>query len=208
MEPRPTPLTVRIRPSLILALALFVTSCAGPATLSGLLVPKKLSQDQRLDQAVVYVESKNRRIDRNFPPRPGRVSFTFSGGALDPTVGVAKIGAWLEFHNADSVFHQPFSRSLAAPFEGRSVRPGDATPVRLRAKGLVQIFCQLHDGESAELLVLDNGAWTRPDITGAFTLPTLPKGRYTVRAWHPRLGEQTIQVYVDETGPVSIELRY
>jgi hypothetical protein len=192
---------------LTLAAAL-ATSCAGPASLNGMLIPRRFSPDERLDHAVVYVESKSRTLDQQFPARADRVPLRFTGGRIEPVVTVATTGSWLEMWNADTVFHQPFSRSLAAPFEGRSVRPGAGTVVRLRAKGLVQVFCQLHDGESAELLVLDNSAWARPDITGAFTLPALPRGHYVLHAWHPRLGEQAMPLEVGRSGPVSVELRY
>ena len=192
----------------ILALALLLSSCAAPASLNGLVVPRKLTPDERLDYAVVYLESKDPSIEDFFPPRESRVALTFNGRALEPVVAVARTGASLELWNADSVFHQPFSRSLAAPFDGRSVRPGSGTAVKLRAKGLIQIFCQLHENESAEVLVLDSGAWARPDITGAFTLPPLPRGRYTIHAWHPRLGEQSMPVEIDGSGPMSVELRY
>ena len=188
--------------------AVLATSCAGPASLNGMLVSRRFAADERLDHAVVYVESESRTLDRHFPARADRVALKFAGGRIEPVVSVATTGSWLELWNADSVFHQPFSRSLAATFEGRSVRPGAGTVVRLRAKGLVQVFCQLHDGESAELLVLDNGAWARPDITGAFSLPALPRGHYVLHAWHPRLGEQAMPLEIGRSGPVSVELRY
>jgi hypothetical protein len=121
---------------------------------------------------------------------------------------VAKVGAWLEIWNADTIFHQPFSRSPAAPFEGRSVRPNAGTALRLNERGLIQVFCQLHDRESAEVLVLESGAWTRPDTTGAFTFPRLKPGHYVIRSWHPRLGEQKVPLEVERSGPVSVELRY
>ena len=192
----------------ILALVPLLASCAGSASLSGLLVPRVISPGERLDEAVVYVQSEDRVPGDHFPAPADRASLTFSGASLGPAVSVAKVGTWLEIWNSDQVFHQPFSRSPSAPFEGRSVRPNAGTAVPLRSKGLVQIFCQLHAGESAELLVLESGAWTRPDTTGAFLLPPLPRGRYVIHAWHPRLGEHTTPLEVERSGPMSVELRY
>lgn len=192
----------------ILALVPLVTSCAGSASLSGLLVPRGLSPDERLDEAVVYVQSEDTVPGDHFPAPAGRASLTFSRASLRPAVSVAMVGTWLEIWNSDEVFHQPFSRSKAAPFEGRSVRPSSGTAVPLRSQGLVQIFCQLHAGESAELLVLKTGAWTRPDSSGVFAFPPLPRGRYVIHAWHPRLGEQTVPLEVERRGPMSVELRY
>jgi plastocyanin len=192
----------------ILAGVALLASCAGTASVNGLLVPRGPVPGQRLEEAVVYIETDQPASDRPSPGRADRVSLTFGPGTFGPAVTVAKVGDWLELWNADSVFHQPFSRSPAATFEGRSVRPKNGTAVRLSARGTVQVFCQLHDRESAEVLVLESGAWTRPDTAGAFTFSRLKPGHYVIRSWHPRLGEQKIPLDVDRTGPVTVELRY
>jgi len=208
MERRPSRPNAWLRSLLILAAVPLLGSCAGTTSVSGLLVPRGPVPGQRLDQAVIYLEADPPVSDRRFPARADRVSLSFERDSLGPAITVAKVGAWLEIWNADSIFHQPFSRSPAATFEGRSVRPNSGTAVRLRARGTVQVFCQLHDRESAELLVLESGAWTRPDTTGAFAFPPLKPGHYVVRSWHPRLGEQKVPLEVERSGPVSVELRY
>jgi hypothetical protein len=198
---------MRLRSLRILALVPLLASCAGPAFVSGTLVPHGAA-DGRLDQAVIYVQPADPGSDRPLSDWTDRVSLTFAHNSLQPSVSVAMVGSWLEIWNADSVYHQPFSRSPAESFEGRTVRPGAGTALRLRAKGMVQVFCQLHEGESAEILVLENGAWTRPDTAGAFRLPPLPRGHYVIHAWHPRLGEQTVPLDVARSGPMSVEVRY
>lgn len=208
MERRLSRTVALLRPLRLLAVVPLLASCAGMASVNGMLVPRGPGTGQRLDQAVVYLEADGPVSDRHFPVRDDRVILTFARDSLGPVATVAKAGAWLEIWNADSVFHQPFSRSPAAPFEGRSVRPNTGTALRLNERGLIQIFCQLHDRESAEVLVLESGAWTRPDTTGAFTFPRLKPGHYVIRSWHPRLGEQKIPVEVERSGPVSVELRY
>jgi hypothetical protein len=189
----------------ILAVLPFVTSCAGSASVSGLLLPRGAA---RLDQAVIYVQPEESASRRTLSDWADRESLTFSKSSLKPAVSVAVVGSWLEIWNADSVYHQPFSRSPALSFPARTVRPGTGAAMRLPAKGLIQVFCQLHEGESAEVLVLENGAWTRPDTSGAFRLPPLPRGRYVIHAWHPRLGEHTAPLDIEHAGPMSVELHY
>lgn len=191
----------------ILVLLPLLASCAGPASVSGLLIPRGVTEPG-LDEAVVYVEPEDPAADGRLSEWADRVSMTFGRGSFQPAVSVATVGSWLEIWNADTLFHQPFSRSPAASFKGRTVRPNSGTAVRLRDKGLVQVFCQLHAGESAELLVLESGAWTRPDTAGAFRLPPLPRGRYVIHAWHPRLGEHAAPLDIEHSGPMSVELRY
>ena len=199
---------MRPRSLRILVLVPLLASCAGPASVSGVLIPRGPAPAGRLDQAVVYVLPADPASNRTLTDWTDRASLSFGAGALRPAVSVAMVGSWLEIWNADSVYHQPFSRSPAEPFEARTVRPGTGTAMRLRTPGLVQIFCQLHEGESAEVLVLENAAWTRPDTTGAFHLPPLPRGHYVIHAWHPRLGDQTAPLDVAHSGPMSVELHY
>jgi hypothetical protein len=195
----------RFRILRVLALVPLLTSCAGSASVSGLLVPRGPA---RLDQAVVYVQPEDPASAPQLVEWGDRASITFAHGSVQPSISVATVGSWLEIWNADSVYHQPFSRSPALPLEARTVKPGTGYALRLKTTGTIEVFCQLHAGESAELLVLDNAAWTRPDSAGAFHLPPLPKGRYVLHAWHPRLGEQSTPLDIEKGGHMSVELRY
>jgi hypothetical protein len=196
---------MRFRLLRVLALVPLLTSCAGSASVNGLLVPRGPA---RLDQAVVYVQPEDPAAGRQLAEWTDRASITFARGTVTPAVCVATVGSWLEIWNADSVYHQPFSRSPALPLEARTVKPGTGFAMRLKTQGTVEMFCQLHEGESAELLVLENAAWTRPDSAGAFRFPTLPRGRYVLHVWHPSLGEQTTTLDIEKPGPMSVELRY
>jgi len=40
-------------------------------------------------------------------------------------------------------------------------------------------------------VVLKNSHYTISDENGSFSLPDLPPGKYTVKAWHEQFGEQT-----------------
>jgi len=191
----------------VLVIVPLLASCAGPASVTGLLIPRGAGGGS-LSEAVVYVEPENPGADGRLAEWADRASIAFGRGSVQPAVSVAMIGSWLEIWNADTLFHQPFSRSPAASFAGRTVRPNSGTAVRLREKGMVQVFCQLHEGESAQVLVLDAGAWTRPDTAGAFRLPPLPRGRYVIHAWHPRLGDHTAPLDIEHSGPMTVELRY
>jgi len=188
-----------------LILAPLVTSCAGSASVSGMLVPRGPA---RLDQAVVYVQPEDPAAGRQLAEWADRASVTFAHESLTPAITVVTVDSWLEIWNPDTGYHQPFSRSPSMPFEARTVKPGTGYAMRLTTKGMVELFCQLHAGESAEVLVLENAAWTRPDSAGAFRFPSLPKGRYVLHVWHPRLGEQTAPLDIEKAGHMSVELRY
>ena len=54
--------------------------------------------------------------------------------------------------------------------------------------GVVTLGCNIHDEMLAYLLVTDAAYFGRTDATGAWSAE-LPRGRYRVTLWHPRLRE-------------------
>jgi len=66
----------------------------------------------------------------------------------------------------------------------------------------VKVFCDIHSHMSASILVLDHPYFAIPATDGAFELPNIPAGRYTLVGWHERVGERTLSVRVD-AGQVS-----
>ena len=59
---------------------------------------------------------------------------------------------------------------------------------------------------TAYVLVLPHHAFTQPDAEGAWTLPDVPPGAYTLKVWHPDFQTLTREVRVPERGDVSVEL--
>ena len=53
-----------------------------------------------------------------------------------------------------------------------------------------------------------NHAFTLPDTTGAFKLPNLPPGTYTVRAVNPAMGEMRRIVTMPRRGDIRLELLF
>jgi hypothetical protein len=59
---------------------------------------------------------------------------------------------------------------------------------------------------SASILVLDHPYFTMPALDGAFTIPNVPAGTYTIVGWHERIGERASTVQVTPGSSVSIDL--
>ena len=55
-------------------------------------------------------------------------------------------------------------------------------------------------------MVVPNHDCARPDSVGAFELSKLPPGAYTVRVWHPHLGELKRAFDVPNHGDVDLRL--
>lgn len=191
----------------ILVLVPLVTSCAVMAPVRGNVVPGA-GGDGRMEDAIVFIESRGPIPRRPTPRNPVADSIVVVDGHFEPRLSATVMGSRLTIQNEDKVFHSPFSRSPAAPFRGQPLRTGQTLSVHVRSSGMLRIFCELHKREYADVLVLRHGMWARPDERGHFALPELPRGRYTLHAWHPTLGVRSVPLTIRRRGPVTLELHY
>ena len=85
---------------------------------------------------------------------------------------------------------------------------GKSKPLFFDRPGLVNVYCDIHSNMEAFIVVLSNAWFAQPDAEGHFTLPPLPVGTYTVRVWHPDLGDRTTSVTVrdDDTRDIEFSL--
>ena len=126
--------------------------------------------------------------------------------AFAPGVLAITRGSTVDFPNSDPIFHNVFSRSAAATFDlGRFPRGKSRSRV-FDKPGLVKVYCHLHSHMSATILVLDHPYFTVPEADGAFTLAGVPAGRYTLVAWHERVGERALPLEVEDGRTTSMTL--
>lgn len=106
--------------------------------------------------------------------------------AFVPDLLVIPVGSTVEFPNSDSVSHQIYSFSPAKRFQLPLYRGKPYPPTHFEQPGVVTLGCNIHDEMLAYLLVTDAPWYGRTDAQGAW-LTELPRGRYRVEIWHPRL---------------------
>ena len=103
-----------------------------------------------------------------------------------PDLLVIPVGSTVEFPNSDSVSHQIYSFSPPKRFQLPLYRGKPYPPVRFDQPGVVTLGCNIHDEMLAYLLVTDAAWYGRTSEGGSF-LAEVPRGRYRVALWHPRL---------------------
>ena len=107
----------------------------------------------------------------------------FSPGTL-----VVPVGTRLVFPNLDTVFHNVFSSSPGGAFDAGSIKGGTVSqPVALSKAGHVEIFCNIHRGMRADVLVVPNGYFTKVDRDGEFQLTGVPVGNRKLILWGPQI---------------------
>jgi plastocyanin len=156
-------------------------------------------RDGRLANAVLTVKGAP-------APRPGKAVLDQRGCRFVPHVLAVAAGSTLEVVNGDRVLHGVRAQRGRKPVFDLAMPAGDRRVQRtLDAAGVVSVRCDVHAWMSAWVVVADAPfAVSGPD--GAFTVPDVPAGTWTVHAWHEALGERTARVTVPEGGAAAMEI--
>lgn len=129
----------------------------------------------------VYVENA-----KGAPVRGKSIEIRQEGKQFSPRVAVVQTGTNVVFPNFDSIYHNVFSTSARNSFDLGSYRAGDKPrAVTLTAPGVVEIFCNMHQKMSADILVVPNSLYTKVKADGTFRLDGVPVGSRKLVAWSP-----------------------
>lgn len=119
------------------------------------------------------------------------------GGRFLPHVQVVRTGVQLEIINRDPVLHNTHGYqdrrtvfNLAQPNQDQIIRKP------LKKPGLIDLMCDAHDWMSAWIVVQDHPYFAVTGEDGAYAIPDIAPGTYTLTAWHEKLGRQQVQVTV------------
>jgi plastocyanin len=116
---------------------------------------------------------------------------------FEPHVLAVRVGTTVELPNNDRVFHNVFSFHDGKRFDLGLYPVGTLKHLTFDRPGLSRIFCNIHPGMGAYVLVVDSPYFAVSDKQGRFSIPSVPAGAYTYHAW--RAGSEEI------TGSVAIE---
>lgn len=172
-------------------------------------------QQREASDAVVYVETIPDKAEKKlvkphwfFAKKPPMVRLVQSGRRFVPRILAVPAGARVQLENLDLVYHNAFSVSPAKRFDLGKYPPGRIDTLSFDRAGIINLHCDIHPEMVGFVVVVPNHEFTRPDSTGAFVLPGLPEGRYTMCAWHPRRGERRVAFEVLKRGDVNVAVRY
>lgn len=104
-----------------------------------------------------------------------------------PYVLPVRVGTSVNFPNRDNIRHHVYSFSRAKRFELPLYIGDPAAPVLFDQPGIVVLGCNIHDWMIAYLYVTPSPYFAKTGEDGRAVFKDIPEGRYTLRAWHPRL---------------------
>jgi len=197
---------------------LAVTGCASNGLIRGTVrVPRSVPAPVRKANvasrpspadAIVYLENVPRKVDAALSHGAKVPTIEQTEHRFVPYVLPVVAGSTVRFENRDHVYHNVFSVTPNKPFDVGKYAPGKVKEVRFDSTGVVQVFCDIDPSMSAYVIVLPHRVFVKPDPSGAFVLPQLPRGTYILKVWHPSFGRLSRRVEMPKTGDAVVELRY
>lgn len=169
----------------LLIAALSVLARTGSARAATLVISVRVPDGHALGGAVVTARPLDAQGKR---PAPMHAIMDQVDRAFAPDLLVIPVGSTVQFPNSDSVSHQIYSFSPAKRFQLPLYRGTPYPPVQFDQAGVVTLGCNIHDEMLAYVVVTDAPYFGRTDQGGAWTVE-VPRGRYRVSIWHPRMRE-------------------
>jgi len=149
--------------------------------------------DNSLQNVIVYISAG--APDENFTGPV--VQLKQRGCRYAPHVVAVMTNQEVWVQNDDTVTHSVHPMAHLNQEWNRSQPPGTPPVVmHFSQPEFIKVRCELHPWMNGVLAVFKNSHHAVSDSNGAFTLPNLPPGKYTVTAWHETYGTQTSEVVV------------
>ena len=123
---------------------------------------------------------------------------------FDPQLLVVPVHSTVSFPNADPIFHNVFSLSVAKKFDLGYYPAGQTRVVKFDEPGVVQVYCHLHPNMYAAIVVVPNRWSARPADDGTFSLSGVPAGKYGLVAWHMSGGFFRRNIQMPAEGSVDV----
>ena len=150
-----------------------------------------------LANVVVYISSG--APDEGQVPQQ-TITYEQKGCQYVPHVVTMHIGQALKIVNNDPTSHNVHPVAKVNREWNKSQPPG-APPIveKYEKEEFIPVKCNVHPWMRGYFVVLKTSHSDVTKESGAFQLPNLPPGKYTLTAWHESYGTQTAEVTVTRT---------
>jgi len=150
--------------------------------------------------AVVYLTG----LDEPPPKEPA--SMSQRDKKYVPDVLVITRGQEVQFSNDDKVVHNVFSMSEARQFDLGEGKPGSSAKADFANTGIIDLYCNIHSGMVANILVLPNRRFAYTDSNGNYKIDGIPPGKYQLFAWHRMASPARADVDVKAGAKLDVSL--
>jgi plastocyanin len=146
-------------------------------------------------------------LDAPDAPRPARQAVLDQRNlSFMPAVVAVSTGSTVRFPNNDTVLHNVFSFHDGKKFDLGLYPIGQVRVVKFDHAGVSRLFCNIHPGMAAYVVVVDSPYYAVTGRAGEFSLAGVPPGQYTYNAW--RAGAATISGKVTVGSNAALEVQW
>ncbi|HET9212083.1 MAG TPA: carboxypeptidase regulatory-like domain-containing protein [Thermoanaerobaculia bacterium] len=148
--------------------------------------------------ANVFVYVKSGLEGKSFPVPAEKKQVDQKGCLYVPRVLGVQVGQTVEFTNSDPTLHNVHALPTANE-ESNDPQPQGMPPVDKtfpKPEVMVPLRCDIHPWMAAYIGVVPHPYYAVSGEDGTFSIPNLPPGKYTLEAWHEKLGTQTREVTI------------
>jgi len=159
-----------------------------------------------LKNVVVYVKDGG-KLGGAAPTTP--VVLDQKGCVYSPHVVVVMTGQELKAQNSDGFLHNVHGLCRDNPeFNFPQMQKGQVTPIEAtKAVETFKVKCDVHPWMNAWVVVLDHPFSSVTGDNGEFAIKGLKDGKYTLVAWHEKLGTQEAEVEVKD-GKATADFKF
>jgi len=126
-------------------------------------------------------------------PIPPHFTILQKDKSFTPHVLAIPVGSFVDFPNADPIFHNAFSSYNGQVFDIGLYPPGSTRSVRFTRAGVVRVFCNIHSSMSAMIVVLATPYFAITRRDGSFEIPNVAPGEYDLSVLHERATETALE---------------
>ena len=162
-----------------------------------------LDENNGVKNVLVYVkESKSGSLLKNYDTPKEAAVIDQKGCVYIPHVLGVMVGQQLDILNSDGTLHNIHALpKVNKEFNKAMPRSKKQMSVKFdKVEAPFKIKCDVHPWMGAFLGVFEHPYFAVTDDSGSYTISGLAPGKYILEAWHEKLGLQTVDLSVDESG--------
>ncbi|MBL8949636.1 MAG: carboxypeptidase regulatory-like domain-containing protein [Myxococcaceae bacterium] len=131
------------------------------------------------------------------------------GCMYTPRVQAGVLGQRVQVKNGDGTLHNVHGYSGSKTVFNQAQPPGSKPLLKeLKKTTVLTLKCDVHAWMAAYVVLSSNAFFATTGSDGAYVINDVPPGRYTIEAWHEKLGTQSAEITVEEGKAVDPRLGF
>ncbi|MBK7859701.1 MAG: carboxypeptidase regulatory-like domain-containing protein [Archangiaceae bacterium] len=131
------------------------------------------------------------------------------GCMYTPRVQGGVLGQKVQVKNGDGTLHNVHGYNGTKTVFNQAQPPGSKPLLKeLKKTEVLTVKCDVHAWMAAYVVLSSNTFFATTSADGTFAINDVPPGRYTVEAWHEKLGTRSAEITVEEGKAVDPKLAF